>query len=106
MLYVNVHRLRLWWNRHKYFHHEKCSIDCTFEGMCSATKDEVRLMKYLLHPNRYDTNVLPTEDIEKPVLVKIGLALNQIIDLVSSFFKTYENIFDILYTLQVSCNVY
>ena len=55
-----------------------------YEGACSATQNEFRLVKYLLDPNRYDTNVLPTDDPDEPVLVKVGLALNQIIDLVSS----------------------
>ena len=53
------------------------------KGVCSGTMEELRLMKYLLDPVRYDTNVLPSADLNSPVLVKVGLALNQIIDLVS-----------------------
>ena len=54
-----------------------------FSGVCWATNDELRLVKYLLDTDRYDTNVLPTDDPDKPVTVEIGLLLNQIIDLVS-----------------------
>ena len=40
------------------------------------------MVKHLLDPDRYDTNVLPTDDSDEPVPVRIGLLLNQIIDLV------------------------
>ena len=55
-------------------------VNCS--GACWATNDELRLVKYLLDPDRYDTNVLPTDVSEEPVPVRIGLLLNQIIDLV------------------------
>ena len=44
--------------------------------------DEYRLVTDLLNPSRYDANVLPTANISEPVVVKVGMALNQIIDLV------------------------
>ena len=52
---------------------------------CWAKNGELSLVKYLLDPDRYDTNVLPTDDPNQPVVVQVGLSLNQIIDLVSRF---------------------
>ncbi len=58
-------------------------------GLGGCTLDEYRLVTDLLNPSRYDANVLPTANISEPVVVKVGMALNQIIDLVSSWFMVF-----------------
>ena len=44
--------------------------------------EEFRLIRYLLDENRYHPNVRPAAQVNETVEVRIGMALNQIIDLV------------------------
>ncbi len=48
-----------------------------------CSNDELRLVRYLLDRDRYDVNVRPVKHPDDIITVEIGLALNQIIDLVS-----------------------
>ena len=50
-----------------------------------CSENEFRLVRHLLDKNRYDPNVRPVLNYSDPVVVRIGMALNQIIDLVRVF---------------------
>ena len=52
-------------------------------GVCGTT-EEFNLVKHLLSPDTYDVNVRPVQDVSDNVTVYLGMALNQLIDLVGS----------------------
>ncbi len=73
-----------------------CVAAAASPGVCSQPKrphhacadcspEELRLIRHLLAPERYNVNVRPVAHINETVTVAINLDINQLIDLVSSF---------------------
>ncbi len=49
---------------------------------CAALTDDIRLIQNLLHPDRYNPTIPPNLLTSDPVVVRLGLSLNSLINLV------------------------
>lgn len=55
------------------------------------TNDEKRLLKYLMR--NYDRSIRPVKNASTPVVIRLGITLTQIFDLVSTLFPTMQTQF-------------